>query len=64
MRRSARLRRIRRDTVLFSFSLGLIAYGAGFGGNQTGAIMTAGVSLLLSPIVLRLDEARRNGGDQ
>lgn len=55
-------RRSGRDAAIVAVALGLLAYEVIYGGGRP-SVLTAVTSLLLSPLVLRLDEARkeRNG---
>lgn len=52
------MKRFRRDVVIVVFGLALAAYGAL---TRYDAALIAGVSIVLSPTVLRSDE--RNGKD-
>jgi len=51
--------RLTRDGLITVAAIGLLAYEIIFGGARP-AVLTALTSLLLSPVVLRADEARRN----
>lgn len=55
-RRTAR--RITRDFAVTVVATGLLAYEVLLGGGRP-AVLTACVSLLLSPVIMRVDEARR-----
>lgn len=50
--------------MMLLVAMGLLIYGAVFGGERTSAILTGGVSLAALVPVIRADEARRkeNGG--
>lgn len=58
MTQQQRRRRITRDTVIVTVALGLLVYEVTFGGGRP-SVLTAVTSLLLSPLVIRLDEARK-----
>lgn len=47
-----------RDLTVSLVATGLFAYEVVFGGGRA-AVLTACVSLLLSPVIMRVDEARR-----
>ena len=53
--------RITRDGFIATAAVALLAYEIVLGGARP-AVLTALTSLLLSPVVLRADEARRNRG--
>jgi hypothetical protein len=52
---------IARDLSIAAVACALLIYEVVVGGGRP-AVLTACTSLLLSPIVMRIDEARRNGG--
>jgi hypothetical protein len=54
--------KITRDGLIATAALALLAYEIVWGGARP-AVLTALTSLLLSPVVLRADEARRNRGN-
>jgi len=47
-----------RDTLVVIVALGLLIYEVVWGGGRA-AVVTALVGLLVSPILMRVDEARR-----
>lgn len=53
--------RVTRDGLIAAAAVALLAYEVIFGGARP-AVLTALTSLLLSPVVLRADEARRSRG--
>lgn len=53
--------RFTRDGLIATAAIALLAYEIVLGGARP-AVLTALTSLLLSPVVLRADEARRNRG--
>lgn len=55
--------KITRDLVVATAATALLVYEITFGGGRPAAL-TACVSLLLSPLIMRVDEARKekNGG--
>jgi hypothetical protein len=55
--------KLTRDGAILAFALAWGTYEIVEGGGRA-AVLTFLTGLLLSPIVLRLDEARRNGGDK
>lgn len=57
--------KLQRDGLIIGISLGLLIYEVVLGGARPTAL-TAITTLLLSPVIMRLDEARRDnqGGDQ
>lgn len=59
-------RRFNRDALIVVVALGLLVFEVTRGGGRP-SVLTAITTLLLSPVVLRIDEARRdrngrNGG--
>lgn len=54
--------RVTRDGLIATAAVVLLAYEIILGGARP-AVLTALTSLLLSPVVLRADEARRNRKD-
>lgn len=56
-------RRIARDSLIIGFALGAGAYEIAFGGARPSVFTFLG-TVLLSPLVLRYDEARRDDGSQ
>ena len=54
--------RVTRDGLIATAAVGLLAYEIILGGARP-AVLTALTSLLLSPVVLRADEARRGRKD-
>jgi len=60
--RSSR-RRITRDVCIATLASALLVYEIILGGGRP-AVLTACTSLLLSPLVLRVDESRRRSGDE
>lgn len=62
MTQQQRRRRITRDTVIVTVALGLLVYEVTLGGGRP-SVLTAVTSLLLSPLVLRIDEARKAAKD-
>lgn len=54
--------RVTRDGLIATAALALLAYEIVFGGARP-AVLTVLSSLLLSPVVLRADEARRTRRD-
>lgn len=55
-----RTTKITRDLMVTVAATGLFGFEVLFGGGRP-AVLTACVSLLLSPLVMRVDEARRTG---
>lgn len=55
--------RFSRDAAIITVALGLLIYEVMFGGARPSAL-TAITSLLLSPLVLHIDEARRDRKDK
>lgn len=53
------IRGLARDTLVVVVALGLLVYEVVWGGGRA-AVVTALVGLLVSPILMRVDEARRN----
>ena len=53
------VKRITRDFAVTVVATGLLAYEVLLGGGRP-AVLTACVSLLLSPVIMRVDEARRD----
>lgn len=51
-------RGLARDTLVVIVALGLLVYEVIWGGGRA-AVVTALVGLLLSPVLMRVDEARR-----
>lgn len=49
-----------RDTLIVAVALGLLAYEVVFGGARA-SVFTVITGILLSPLVARIDERRRNG---
>lgn len=52
------IRGLARDTLVVVVALGLLVYEVIWGGGRA-AVVTALVGLLLSPVLMRVDEARR-----
>lgn len=52
------IRGLARDTLVVLVALGLLIYEVVWGGGRA-AVVTALVGLLVSPILMRVDEARR-----
>lgn len=63
MARRGPRRRIARDSLIVGFALGAGAYEIVLGGGRP-SVLTFLVTLLLSPLVLRFDEAKREDGDR
>lgn len=51
--------KVGRDSVIAGVAIALLVYEIVLGGNNPAAL-TAITSILLSPVILRVDEARRN----
>lgn len=60
-KRTNQLKKIRRDTIIVVFTLGMGGYEVMFGGARASVFTFLG-GLLISPIVLRYDEARKEEG--
>jgi hypothetical protein len=56
------LKRLTRDLVVTTAAVAMLVFEVTVGGGRP-AVLTACVSLLLSPLVMRADEARKNGRD-
>lgn len=52
------VRGLARDTLVVMVALGLLIYEVVWGGGRA-AVVTALVGLLVSPLLMRVDEARR-----
>lgn len=61
--KSKKRRRFKRDTIIVVFALGMGAYEIAIGGGRASVFTFLG-GLLISPIVLRYDEARREERDE
>lgn len=57
-KRKRNFRKIRRDTAIVTFTLGMAFYEITIGGARPSVFTFLG-GLLLSPLVLRYDEARK-----
>lgn len=57
------VKRVTRDVFVSTVATALFAYEVVFGGGRP-AVLTACVSLLLSPVIMRVDEARRTTKDE
>lgn len=55
--------KVSRDAAIITVALGLLVFEITLGGARPSAL-TAITSLLLSPLVLRIDEARKNRNDK
>jgi hypothetical protein len=55
--------KVSRDLLVAGVAIGLLVYEVTVGGGRP-AVLTAVVSLLLSPVIMRVDEARRKGKDE
>lgn len=53
------MKRLSRDLTVSLAATGMFVYEVLLGGGRP-AVLTACVSLLLSPVIMRVDEARRN----
>lgn len=56
--RNGRWPRLTRDGLLFASGLGLLTFGAV---ARSDSALVAGTTIVLSPVVLRSDERRKNG---
>lgn len=61
--RKKKIQRIRRDTIIVTFTLVMAAFEITIGGARPSVFTFLG-GLLISPLVLRYDESRREDQDR